>query len=109
MAACAKGEKRMPTFPLGLPGEKAEVVYQPKGVVGIVAPWNFPVGMVFVPMAGVLAAGNRAMIKPSEFTEHVSALMARLVPDYFDESELAVFSGGAEVGIAFSKDRKRVV
>src|SRR3546814_13470115 len=59
--------------------------------------------MVFVPMAGILAAGNRAMIKPSEFTEHVSALMARLVPGYFDESEMAVFTGDAEVGIAFSK------
>src|SRR3546814_17915565 len=59
--------------------------------------------MVFVPMAGILAAGNRAMIKPSEFTEHVSALMARLVPDYFDESEMAVFTGDADVGIAFSK------
>ncbi|SNS37686.1 coniferyl aldehyde dehydrogenase [Sphingopyxis indica] len=103
MASWAKGEKRKPTFPLGLLGAKAEVVYQPKGVVGVVAPWNFPVGMVFVPMAGILAAGNRAMIKPSEFTENVSALMARLVADYFDESEMAVFTGGPEVGIAFSK------
>ena len=101
MAAWSKGEKRRPTFPLGLLGAKAEVQFQPKGVVGVVAPWNFPVGMVFVPMAGILAAGNRAMIKPSEFTEHVSALMARLVPDYFDESEMAVFTGDADVGIAF--------
>ena len=54
-------------------------------------------------VAGILAAGNRAMIKPSEFTENVSGLMARLVPDYFDESEMAVFTGDAEVGIAFSK------
>ena len=103
MASWSKGEKRKPTFPLGLLGAKAEVVYQPKGVVGIVAPWNFPVGMVFVPMAGALAAGNRAMIKPSEFTENVSALMARLVPHYFDESEMAVFTGDADVGVAFSK------
>ena len=72
MAAWSKGEKRKPTFPLGLLGAKAEVVYQPKGVVGVVSPWNFPVGMVFVPMAGILAAGNRAMIKPSEFTENAA-------------------------------------
>ena len=103
MAAWSRGEKRKPTFPLGLLGAKAEVVYQPKGVVGVVAPWNFPVGMVFVPLAGILAAGNRAMIKPSEFTEAVSTLMARLIPDYFDESEMAVFTGDAQVGIAFSK------
>jgi coniferyl-aldehyde dehydrogenase len=99
----AKGEKRKPTFPLGLLGAKAEVVYQPKGVVGVVAPWNFPVGMVMVPMAGILAAGNRAIIKPSEFTERVSALFEELVPQYFAEEEMAVFTGGAEVGMAFSK------
>src|SRR3546814_747032 len=103
MAAWAKGERRKPTFPLGLLGAKAEVVFQPKGVVGVVSPWNFPIGMVFVPMAGILAAGNRAMIKPSEFTENTSAMMARLVPDYFDEGEMAVFTGGPDVGVAFSR------
>ncbi len=99
----AKGEKRKPTFPLGLLGAKAEVIYQPKGVVGVVAPWNFPVGMVMVPMAGILAAGNRAMVKPSEFTEEVSALFAEVVPKYFAEEEMAVFTGGPDVGMAFSK------
>ena len=99
----AKNEKRKPTFPLGLLGARAEVVYQPKGVVGIVAPWNFPVGMVMVPMAGILAAGNRAMVKPSEFTEEVSALFAEVIPKYFAEEEMAVFTGGPDVGIAFSK------
>jgi coniferyl-aldehyde dehydrogenase len=99
----ARGEKRKPTFPLGLIGAKANVVYQPKGVVGVVAPWNFPIGMVMVPMAGVLAAGNRAMIKPSEFTERVSDLFAEIVPKYFDETEMAVFTGGVEVATEFSK------
>ena len=99
----ARNEKRKPTFPLGLLGAKAEVVYQPKGVVGVVAPWNFPVGMVMVPMAGILAAGNRAMIKPSEFTEAVSALFSDVVPKYFAEEEMAVFTGGPDVGMAFSK------
>ncbi len=99
----AKGEKRKPTFPLSLLGAKAEVVFQPKGVIGVVAPWNFPVGMVMVPMAGILAAGNRAMIKPSEFTEAVSALFAQVVPEYFAPEEMAVFTGGPDVGMAFSK------
>ena len=103
LASWSRGERRKPTFPLGLLGAKAMVVYQPKGVVGVVAPWNFPVGMVFVPLAGILAAGNRVMIKPSEFTEGVSDLMAKLVPQYFDDSEMAVFTGGADVGMAFSK------
>ena len=101
--AWSRNEKRKAMFPLGLLGAKAEVVYQPKGVVGVIAPWNFPVGMVMVPMAGILAAGNRAMIKPSEFTERVADLFAEVVPQYFAEEELAVFTGGVEVGTAFSK------
>lgn len=101
--AWSRGERRKPTFPLGLIGAKADVVYQPKGVVGVLAPWNFPIGMVMVPMAGILAAGNRAMIKPSEFTERVSEVFAEAVPKYFAEEEMAVFTGGVEVGTAFSK------
>jgi coniferyl-aldehyde dehydrogenase len=101
--AWSRNEKRKAMFPLGLLGAKAEVVYQPKGVVGVIAPWNFPVGMVMVPMAGILAAGNRAMIKPSEFTERVAEVFAELVPQYFAEEEMAVFTGGVEVGTAFSK------
>ncbi len=99
----SRDEKRKAMFPLGLLGAKAKVVYQPKGVVGVIAPWNFPVGMVMVPMAGILAAGNRAMIKPSEFTERVADLFAEVVPQYFAEEEMAVFTGGVEVGSAFSK------
>lgn len=101
--AWSRNEKRKAMFPLGLLGAKAEVVYQPKGIVGVIAPWNFPVGMVMVPMAGILAAGNRAMIKPSEFTERVADLFAEVVPRYFAEEEIAVFTGGVEVGTAFSK------
>jgi coniferyl-aldehyde dehydrogenase len=99
----ARGEKRKPTFPLGLIGAKAEVRYQPKGVVGVVAPWNFPIGMVMVPMAGILAAGNRAMVKPSEFTERVAEVFAQVIPKYFAEEEIAVITGGVEVGTEFSK------
>ena len=103
LEAWSRDEKRSPMFPLGLIGAKAKVAYQPKGVVGVIAPWNFPVGMVMVPMAGILAAGNRAMIKPSEFTEQVAELFAEVVPQYFAEEEMAVFTGGVEVGTAFSK------
>ena len=57
-----KPEKRSPLFPLGLFGAKASVHYQPKGVVGIISPWNFPVSLTFAPLVGVLAAGNRLII-----------------------------------------------
>ena len=97
-----KAEKRATIFPLNFLGGRSSIEYQPKGVVGVIAPWNFPVGMVFEPLAGVLAAGNRAMIKPSEFTPATSSLMAEIVGRAFDESEIAVFTGGPEVGQAFS-------
>ena len=87
---------------LGLFGAKAEVRYQPKGVVGVISPWNFPVNLTFAPLAGVLAAGNRAMIKPSEFTPATSELMARMFAKAFTDEEIAVFPGGPEVGQAFS-------
>jgi len=97
-----KSEKRPTMFPLNLLGARSQISYQPKGVVGVIAPWNFPFGMVFEPLAGVLAAGNRAMIKPSEFTPATSSIMAEIIGSAFDPSELAVFTGGPEVGQAFS-------
>ena len=95
-------EKRATLFPLGLFGARAAVHNQPKGVVGIISPWNFPVNLTFAPLAGVLAAGNRAMIKPSEFTEQTSALMAELIAKYYEEDEIAVVIGGADVGAEFT-------
>ena len=95
-------EKRKVEFPLNLLGSKAHIQYQPKGVVGILSPWNFPVQLTFAPLANVFAAGNRAMIKPSEFTEATSALMKELIEKYYDEEEVAVVTGGPDVGAAFS-------
>jgi coniferyl-aldehyde dehydrogenase len=98
-----KPEKRKTTPAiLGLFGAKAEVRFQPKGVVGIISPWNFPVNLTFSPLAGVLAAGNRVMIKPSEFTPATSELMARMFAEAFSTEEIAVVTGGPEVGQAFA-------
>jgi coniferyl-aldehyde dehydrogenase len=102
MDSWAKTEKRKVQFPLGLMGARAEVRYEPKGVIGILSPWNFPVQLAFGPLMQVLAAGNRAMIKPSEFTERTSALMAELTAEYFAPEEIAVVTGGPEVAAAFS-------
>jgi len=84
-----------------LPG-RARVVYQPLGVVGIMSPWNFPVGLSLMPLATAIAAGNRAMIKPSEFTPATSALLAKVLSEIFPEEQVAVVTGGPEVGAAFS-------
>lgn len=97
--------ERRPVEPwlLGLLGAKAEILFQPKGVVGIVAPWNFPVGLVFAPLASALAAGNRVMIKPSEHTPRTSDLLHETLLKRFDRDEIAVVIGGPEVGAAFTR------
>jgi coniferyl-aldehyde dehydrogenase len=99
----ARRDKRSVQFPLGLLGARAWVEYQPKGVVGVIAPWNFPVNLVMGPVAGALAAGNRVMVKTSEYTPKTAALFEEVVGNYFPSEELAFFSGGPEVGRAFSE------
>ncbi|MES2337550.1 MAG: coniferyl aldehyde dehydrogenase [Pseudomonadota bacterium] len=95
-------ERRPVQFPLGLLGARAWIDYQPKGVVGVISPWNFPVNLVMSPLAGVFAAGNRAMVKTSEFTPASAALFEELGPRYFAADELAFVSGGADIGKAFA-------
>ena len=97
-----KPEKRPTMFPFNILGGRSRIEYQPLGVVGVIAPWNFPVNMVFAPLAGVLAAGNRAMIKPSEFTPATAELLVEMIQEAYDDKEVAIFNGGAEVGQAFS-------
>ncbi|MFE9325482.1 aldehyde dehydrogenase family protein [Nocardia sp. NPDC052278] len=84
-------------------GIRAQVQPTPLGVVGIIGPWNFPLQLVVVPAAAAFAAGNRVMIKMSEITAHTAELTRSLAPKYFDPSELAVVTGGPEVGAAFAE------
>lgn len=97
-----KPSKRKLQFPLGLLGAKAEVVPQPKGVVGLITPWNFPLTMVFVPLAQMLAAGNRVVIKPSEHTPRTAAFFAEVFAKHFDPTEVAVVTGAVQTSQAFS-------
>jgi len=102
-----KTEKRKAAIaPLGsalsLLGAKAEIRYQPKGVVGAISPWNFPLNLALAPLAGILSAGNRVMLKPSELTPASSDLTKLMIEEFFDESEIGVFIGDPEVGAAFS-------
>jgi len=96
-------ERRKTEFPFGLLGARSAVHYQPKGVVGLIAPWNFPINMVFGPLAGILAAGNRCLVKPSEFTPTTSALMAQMIEAVYSPEEIAVVQGGVDVGEAFTR------
>lgn len=103
LAQWMKPEKRkVGPFPLNLLGAKARVEYQPLGVVGVISPWNFPVNLTFTPLAGILAAGNRCMIKPSEYTPATAEVMAEIFPTAFDELEIAVVTGGPQTGADFA-------
>jgi aldehyde dehydrogenase (NAD+) len=67
---------------------------EPKGLVLIIAPWNYPLSMVMAPLVGAMAAGNCAVMKPSEITTHTSAIIASLLPRYLDNDAYAVVEGG---------------
>ena len=97
-----KDKRKVTPGIFALLGAKAWVEYQPLGVVGVISPWNFPVNLTFTPLAGVLSAGNRCMIKPSEYTPATSAAMAAGFAEEFDEEEIAVITGGPQTGADFS-------
>lgn len=81
---------------------KVEVRYVPLGVVGVIAPWNYPVNLALTPLATAIAAGNHVYLKPSEHTPRTSEFLASLLADVFPSSRVAVALGGPEVGSAFA-------
>ena len=85
--------KRVSTPMMALPGS-SYIQPEPKGVVLIIAPWNYPLSMVCAPLVGAIAAGNCAVMKPSEITGHTSAALARIIPRYLDNDAFAVIEGG---------------
>jgi coniferyl-aldehyde dehydrogenase len=82
---------------------RVELRPQPLGVVGIISPWNYPVQLALSPLVGVLAAGNRAIIKPSELVPETAALLRDLVAETFPPDQVAVVTGGPEVGEVFAR------
>ncbi len=88
--------KRKGLSTLALLPAQAWVHTEPKGVVLIISPWNFPFNLTVGPLVSALAAGNRVMIKPSEITPKVSALIEKMVTDLFEPNHVVVFQGDAE-------------
>jgi len=80
----------------------ARVNYQPKGVVGVITPWNFPLYLSLGPLVAALAAGNRVMIKMSELSPRTTELLAQMLAEHFPEDEVAVFGGEVAEAQAFS-------
>lgn len=85
------------------PGAKNRVIPQPLGCVGIIVPWNFPNHLSFGPLISAFAAGNRAMVKMSENSRHLSRLLIKISKEYFSEDKLVYFEETGAVGIEFSK------
>lgn len=79
-----------------------EVVYQPLGVVGIIVPWNYPIFLALGPLLAALSAGNRALVKMSEFTPHTNAALKKMLAECFAEDEVALIEGEVETAVEFS-------
>ena len=91
--------QRLPT-PLALIGTKSHLVHEPKGNILIISPWNYPFVLAIRPLVSAIAAGNVAMLKPSELTPHTSGLISRMITELFPAEEVAVFEGDADVSKA---------
>ncbi|MGO9427888.1 aldehyde dehydrogenase family protein, partial [Rhodoblastus sp.] len=94
--------RRVPTAVNFRPGRNL-LLRQPLGVLGVISPWNYPLSLSLAPIAAAVAAGNRVMIKPSELTPRFSGLLASMIAEFFGAEEIAVVTGDAEVGRAFSE------
>lgn len=89
--------------PMSQIGSSSYIHYEPKGVVLIISPWNFPFSLTFGPMIAAIAAGNCIILKPSEYTPHASSLMKKIIDELFDESEVALIEGDVEVSTELLK------
>jgi aldehyde dehydrogenase (NAD+) len=89
--------------PISLLGSSSYYIFEPKGVCLIISPWNFPFNLTFGPLISAIAAGNTAIIKPSEMTPNSSALMAEIIEDLFLEDEVALIQGEVEVSTELLK------
>ncbi len=88
--------------PLLFTGTRSEIHYEPKGVALIMSPWNYPVNLTLGPLIGAIAAGNCAVLKPSEHTPRTAAALQDFVGDLYDDREITVITGGPDVAQALT-------
>jgi aldehyde dehydrogenase (NAD+) len=91
----------LPISPMG----RSRIIREPLGVVLIISPWNYPIGLLLAPAVGAIAAGNAMVLKPSEVTPHTSAALARWVPEYLDTEAIALVEGGVDETTALLEER----
>jgi len=91
---------RKVSTPIGLFGSAGTIIHEPRGVVLIISPWNYPIYLTLGPLVSAIAAGNCAVIKPSEFTPHTTAFLHKLLTGLFPEEEVALVEGDADAATA---------
>ena len=91
--------RKTPT-PIGFLGSASTIVHEPRGVVLIISPWNYPINLSLGPLVSAIAAGNCSVLKPSEFTPHTNTFLRKLLEGLFPEEEVALVEGGAEAAKA---------
>ncbi len=95
-------KSKVPT-PMALFGTSSWIKYEPKGVCLIISPWNYPLNLTLNPLISAIAAGNTAIIKPSEITPNTSKVLAELISELFDEKEVALIEGAVETSTELLK------
>jgi len=105
LSSWMRPRRRHSNFPYNLIGARSEIQYIPLGVVGNLSPCNFPLTLALSPMGGLLAAGNRVMLKLSELTPATSETLRQLMTKLFDASEVSVVTGGSDVAAEFCRLR----
>jgi coniferyl-aldehyde dehydrogenase len=97
-----RDETRRADFPFNMVGAKTYIKYQPLGVVGVMVPWNGPIAMALVAAIDAFSAGNRVMVKISEFSPAAAALLSEKIPQYFEAAELTIVTGEVDIAQAFA-------
>jgi len=82
--------------PLTLLGSKSYIKHEPKGIILIMTPWNFPINLTFISIINAISAGNSIIIKPSEISEKTSIIIKKIVANTFDKNEIKVILGGTK-------------
>lgn len=98
VAGWMKPKRVWPT--LAMASTRSQIVYEPRGTALVISPWNYPINLTLCPLVSSIAAGNATILKPSEATPHASALLRRMVEELFEEDEVALFEGEADVARA---------
>ncbi len=89
--------------PIAMLGSSSHIKYEPKGVVLIISPWNFPINLTLGPLVSAISAGNTILIKPSEITPHATAIMKKIISEVFNENEVALIEGGVKTSTELLK------